>query len=284
MARRAFSIATPWRCIAKRARRDRRRMRFCVREAAEGSGGTAARGTSYICERTALDGSATSMPIVRPLASELDAFSLDDDEAFQSRRTVRSGRQHLVVARGQRSSRCSGAGAARAEAGRTVHRGAVRRRDAVRTARIRSPRREIETLGGVSPRVAPFADVRDLGGLLQRAGFALPVADVERTVVRYRDFMTLVRDLRAMGETNALVERSRKPMSRATLAAAMAHYAQPSRRCGRTPARDVRHRLSDRLGAAREPAAAAQARQRDGAAGRRAEHGRAQRGRTAPKR
>ncbi len=85
---------------------------------------------------------------------------------------------------------------------------------------------EIETLGGVSPRVAPFGDVRDLGGLLQRAGFALPVADVERTVVRYGDVLTLMRDLRAMGESNALAERSRKPMPRALLAAAMAHYAE----------------------------------------------------------
>ena len=85
---------------------------------------------------------------------------------------------------------------------------------------------EIAVLGGVSPRVAPFADVRDLGGLLQRAGFALPVADVERTVVRYRDLAQLVADLRAMGETNALVERSRKPMRRAMPAATLAHYAQ----------------------------------------------------------
>jgi hypothetical protein len=84
---------------------------------------------------------------------------------------------------------------------------------------------ELETLGGVSPRVAPFADVRDLGGLLQRAGFALPVADVERTVVRYRDLATLFADLRSMGETNALVERERKPLSRKTLAAVLAQYA-----------------------------------------------------------
>ena len=83
---------------------------------------------------------------------------------------------------------------------------------------------EIEVSGGISPRVAPFGDVRDLGGLLQRAGFALPVADVERTVVRYGDFSSLVRDLRAMGETNALVERNRAPMSRALLAATIAHY------------------------------------------------------------
>jgi hypothetical protein len=85
---------------------------------------------------------------------------------------------------------------------------------------------EIEIMGGVSPRVAPFADVRDLGGLLQRAGFALPVADVERTVARYSDFMALVRDLRALGETNALVERSRRPMRRDMLAAAARHYAE----------------------------------------------------------
>ena len=85
---------------------------------------------------------------------------------------------------------------------------------------------ELEILGGVSPRVAPFADVRELGGLLQRAGFALPVADVERTVVRYGDFIQLVRDLRAMGETNALVERSRKPMRRDMLAVAVDHYAR----------------------------------------------------------
>jgi SAM-dependent methyltransferase len=85
---------------------------------------------------------------------------------------------------------------------------------------------EIEVLGGVSPRVSPFADVRDLGGLLQRAGFALPVADVERTMVRYRDFGGLVRDLRAMGETNALVERSRKFLRHEVLAVAFAHYAK----------------------------------------------------------
>ncbi len=85
---------------------------------------------------------------------------------------------------------------------------------------------EIEILGGVSPRVAPFADVRDLGGLLQRAGFALPVADVERTIVRYGDVLSLIRDLRAMGETNALAERSRKPMRRDMLAAAVDHYAR----------------------------------------------------------
>jgi SAM-dependent methyltransferase len=84
---------------------------------------------------------------------------------------------------------------------------------------------EIATRGGVSPRVAPFADVRDLGGLLQRGGFALPVSDVERLNVRYRDFFALARDLRAHGLTNVMRERSRKPLRRDTLAALLAHYA-----------------------------------------------------------
>lgn len=84
---------------------------------------------------------------------------------------------------------------------------------------------ENETMGGASPRIVPFADVRDLGGLLQRAGFALPVADVERVIVRYRDFFTLAHDLRSLGETNSLAARSRKPLRRGTLSAALARYA-----------------------------------------------------------
>ena len=85
---------------------------------------------------------------------------------------------------------------------------------------------EAELEGGVSPRVAPFADLRDLGGLLQRAGFALPVADVESVRVRYSDPFTLMRDLRAMGLTNALVERRRAPTRRATLFRAAELYAE----------------------------------------------------------
>jgi SAM-dependent methyltransferase len=84
---------------------------------------------------------------------------------------------------------------------------------------------ESQTRGGISPRVAPFADVRDLGGLLQRAGFALPVADVERLNVRYGDFFGLVRDLRVHGLTNVMAERSRRPLRRDTLAALLARYA-----------------------------------------------------------
>lgn len=76
---------------------------------------------------------------------------------------------------------------------------------------------EIEIEGGVSPHIAPFADVRELGALLQRAGFALPVVDSERLVVRYDSIPALIRDLRHMGATNILNERRRKPLKRATV-------------------------------------------------------------------
>jgi SAM-dependent methyltransferase len=76
---------------------------------------------------------------------------------------------------------------------------------------------EAELEGGVSPRVAPFADLRDVGSLLQRAGFALPVTDVDRVVVRYDSAFALMADLRRMGATNVLVERRRIPTRRATL-------------------------------------------------------------------
>jgi SAM-dependent methyltransferase len=76
---------------------------------------------------------------------------------------------------------------------------------------------ESEVEGGVSPRVAPFADLRQLGALLQRAGFALPVIDVERVMVRYDSAFDLMHDLRRMGATNPLVARRRVPLRRNTL-------------------------------------------------------------------
>jgi SAM-dependent methyltransferase len=96
---------------------------------------------------------------------------------------------------------------------------------------------ETLTRGDIPPRVSPFADVRDMGGLLQRAGFALPVADVERLTVRYGDFFALVRDLRAHGFTNVMSERSRAPLRRDTLAALLAHYAQHHAADGKLQAR-----------------------------------------------
>jgi len=76
---------------------------------------------------------------------------------------------------------------------------------------------EAELEAGMSPRVAPFADLRDVGSLLQRAGFALPVTDVDRVVVRYDSAFALMHDLRRMGATNIMVERRRTPTRRATL-------------------------------------------------------------------
>lgn len=84
---------------------------------------------------------------------------------------------------------------------------------------------ESEIEGGISPRVSPFADIRDLGGLLQRAGFALPVIDTDRLTVRYDTPLALMRDLRAMGATNILSERRRMPLRRATLRRMMEIYA-----------------------------------------------------------
>jgi len=84
---------------------------------------------------------------------------------------------------------------------------------------------ETELSGGASPRVLPFADVRDAGGLLQRAGFALPVADLETVVVRYDSMFGLMRDLRGMGATNVLVDRPRRPASRRLFMRAAEIYA-----------------------------------------------------------
>ena len=85
---------------------------------------------------------------------------------------------------------------------------------------------ETELYGGASPRVAPFTDVRDAGALLQRAGFALPAADVEALTVRYATMFGLMHDLRAMGATNALVDRSRRPGSRRLFMRAAEIYAE----------------------------------------------------------
>ena len=85
---------------------------------------------------------------------------------------------------------------------------------------------ETELYGGASPRVAPFTDVRDAGALLQRAGFALPVADVETITVRYASMFGLLSDLRAMGASNALAARTRRPGTRRLFARAAEIYAE----------------------------------------------------------
>ena len=81
---------------------------------------------------------------------------------------------------------------------------------------------EAELTGGACPRISPFPELRDLASLLQRAGFSLPVTDVEEVVVSYADRLALLRDLRAAGETNATVLRSRRPAPPALFGAALA--------------------------------------------------------------
>jgi SAM-dependent methyltransferase len=85
---------------------------------------------------------------------------------------------------------------------------------------------EVECEGGVSPRVVPFADLRDIGHLLQRAGLALPVTDVDRIVVRYDNALALMHDIRRMGATNVLLERRRTPTRRATMLRMAQIYAE----------------------------------------------------------
>lgn len=85
---------------------------------------------------------------------------------------------------------------------------------------------EVECEGGLSPRVSPFADLRDMGGLMQRAGFALPVVDSDRVTVNYGSVLKLLGELRGMGETNALIERRRTPLRRATLLRATEIYQE----------------------------------------------------------
>ena len=85
---------------------------------------------------------------------------------------------------------------------------------------------EEEVSGGASPRVAPFADLRDLGSLLQRAGFALPVVDSDLVTVRHGSLFALMADLRGMGATSVLAQRSRKPATRALFVRAAEIYAE----------------------------------------------------------
>lgn len=96
---------------------------------------------------------------------------------------------------------------------------------------------EAELTGGAGPRVSPFADAYDAAGLLQRSGFALPVADVDRVTVRYAHPLKLLADLRAMGETSVLAERHPRRLTRQVLARAFKLYieqfAEPD---GRVPA------------------------------------------------
>ncbi|CUH79595.1 biotin biosynthesis protein BioC [Tritonibacter multivorans] len=93
---------------------------------------------------------------------------------------------------------------------------------------LRASLAEAETYvsGGLSPRVAPMGEIRDLGALLQRAGFALPVADLVPMTAQYRDLKHLMHELRDMGETNAMADRLRRPTPRAVFELAEHIYRQ----------------------------------------------------------
>jgi SAM-dependent methyltransferase len=93
---------------------------------------------------------------------------------------------------------------------------------------------EQQVTGGVSPRVAPMIDLRETGGLLQRAGLALPVADVDRATLRYADAMSLMREIKALGFSNCLHGRSKKCITPGLLFQAATHY--PSQADGRIAA------------------------------------------------
>lgn len=96
---------------------------------------------------------------------------------------------------------------------------------------------ELELCGGMSPRVSPFAEIRDAGRLMQRAGFALPVVDSDTLTVTYSDALALMRDLRGMGETNAVLARRKVPARRAMLFDAARRYAEHyAEEDGRIPA------------------------------------------------
>jgi SAM-dependent methyltransferase len=96
---------------------------------------------------------------------------------------------------------------------------------------------EMAARGGASPRVIPFADKRDAGALLQRAGFALPVVDSERFTVTYPNALKLMRELRGMGESNPLAARGRTPLTRGIIAGAARIYAEKfAEEDGRIPA------------------------------------------------
>jgi NADH dehydrogenase [ubiquinone] 1 alpha subcomplex assembly factor 5 len=85
---------------------------------------------------------------------------------------------------------------------------------------------EISEDGGLSPRISPMATIQDLAQLLQRAGFALPVVDTETITVMYADIMTLMTDLRSMGESNAVIENRKGLMKKSTMAAAVLNYSK----------------------------------------------------------
>ncbi len=116
--------------------------------------------------------------------------------------------------------------------------------DTLTELRQSSPRRKPNARAACRRASRRSADLRDIGALLQRAGFALPVTDVDRVVVRYDNAFALMQDLRRMGATNVLIERRRAPRRRATCCAMAQIYGERFADAGRPHPRDLRHHLA----------------------------------------
>jgi SAM-dependent methyltransferase len=197
---------------------------FLIREAAEGVIARVSPVNRSFVEAIDIEPFTASGPILRPLADVWSSASFDQNERLCSARngvdlvTSILGLHSIndlpgALVQVRRILKPDGLFVAALFGGATLN----ELRDCLAVA-------EIELTGGASPHVAPLGDVRDFGNLLQRAGFALPVSDVERTTIMYRDFRTLIHDLRAHAQSNTLVARTRQVIPRKVLAKAVAHY------------------------------------------------------------
>ena len=198
--------------------------RVLVREAAEGVAARVSPVNRHFGEAADIDPFAAAWPILHPLADTWSSAHFDPNERLQSQasgvdlvtsvlglHSINDLPGALIQAR--KLLRPDGLFVAALFGGATLN----ELRESLAIA-------EVELTGGASPHVAPLGDVRDLGNLLHRSGFALPVADVERTTILYRDFRDLIHDLRRHAQSNALAERNRRLIPRRVLANAIAHY------------------------------------------------------------
>ena len=197
---------------------------FLVREAAEGVAARVSPVNRRFADAIDIDPFAAAKPAITPLADTWSYASFDRDERLNSNKagvdlvTSVLGLHSINDLPGamlqiRRLLKPDGLFVAALFGGATLN----ELRDCLAVA-------ESELMGGISPHVAPLGDVRDFGNLLLRSGFALPVADVERTTILYRDFQALVHDLRLHAQSNALVARSRQMIPRTVLDKAITRY------------------------------------------------------------
>ena len=179
-----------------------------------------------------------------------DSIVVDEEAPALRARKFRSDRVGHVAAMGQRSSRRFRASATLPRRPTGCFSPAWPAAPVLSNCAPRLAQAEDEICGGASPRVSPFVDVRDLGGLLQRAGFALPVADVDAFTLRYDSMFALCDELRAMGAANALDRTLAQTVAPLGVCARGGNLRRAFFRRRRTRARELRDRLALRLGAA----------------------------------